>query len=211
MLVQRLRLQALRRYSRHMRKNAPVVPFSSALQSQSCPHLHNMMQFSSTSQSLMQAQPVTKGSPDSNHQESTDGNLISDHKDHRRIGTDQALFTFSPLSPGSPIFLPHGQRILSSLKKYLRAKYSEYGYEEVSTPLIFNKDLWIQSGHWENFHDDMYTLNPKHVVSPEETMVTPDIGLKPMNCPGHCLIFNSTFRTYRDLPFRIAEFSALHR
>jgi threonyl-tRNA synthetase len=116
-------------------------------------------------------------------------------------------------SPGSPILLPNGARIFNRLVDFLRKQYVRYGFQEVITPTIYKKALWATSGHLENYADDMYTVTS---TSPSRAEVTEggeeaEYGLKPMNCPGHCLIFASQQRSYRDLPIRYADFSPLHR
>ncbi|KAI8894967.1 hypothetical protein BC833DRAFT_602970 [Globomyces pollinis-pini] len=137
----------------------------------------------------------------------------AESRNHRTIGRKQDLFTFHPYSPGSPFFLPHGIRIIQKLKEFLRNEYKEFGFQEVVTPLIFSKELWEKSGHWQNYKEDMFTLasscdHHNHEDSNDgDTMYS----LKPMNCPGHCLLFNETVNSYRDLPLRFAEFSPLHR
>jgi threonyl-tRNA synthetase len=135
----------------------------------------------------------------------------------------QKLFTTSVYSPGSPIFLPHGTRIFNRLVQFLRDKYVRYGFDEVITPTIYKKALWAKSGHLENYAEDMFTvtsMSPTRVASnasatSSQDNATPteedEYGLKPMNCPGHCLIFASERRSYRDLPVRYADFSPLHR
>ncbi|KAH6650079.1 hypothetical protein F5144DRAFT_479463 [Chaetomium tenue] len=119
----------------------------------------------------------------------------------------------SVYSPGSPILLPNGARIFNRLIDFLRQQYVRYGFQEVITPTIYKKSLWAKSGHLENYSDDMYTVTS---TSPSRAEVTAggeeaEYGLKPMNCPGHCLIFASQTRSYRDLPIRYADFSPLHR
>lgn len=133
--------------------------------------------------------------------------------DHRSLGIQQKLFTTSIYSPGSPIFLPNGARIFNRLVEFLRKQYVRYGFEEVITPTIYKKALWAKSGHLENYGDDMYTVtgaSPSR-ADPSEAAEADEYGLKPMNCPGHCLIFASTVRSYRELPIRYADFSPLHR
>ncbi|KAI8072491.1 threonyl-tRNA synthetase [Gongronella butleri] len=124
-----------------------------------------------------------------------------------------------PYSPGSVFLLPHGTRIVQRLQEFLRREYRRYGYDEVMTPLIYKKDLWETSGHWENYMDDMFMVKggcshgddrDDHEQS-EEGEDGGVYGLKPMNCPGHCLIFDSKPKSYRDLPIRLADFSPLHR
>ncbi|KAJ2984659.1 hypothetical protein NUW58_g5946 [Xylaria curta] len=133
--------------------------------------------------------------------------------DHRQLGVQQELFTTSVYSPGSPILLPNGARIFNRLVEFLRRQYARYGFDEVITPTIYKKALWKKSGHLENYSDDMFTVTS---TSPSRSDAAKDseedeYGLKPMNCPGHCLIFASHLRSYRDLPIRYADFSPLHR
>ncbi|ORZ10906.1 hypothetical protein BCR41DRAFT_378283 [Lobosporangium transversale] len=106
------------------------------------------------------------------------------------FGKNQGLFATHPTSPGSAFMLPHGTRIVEKLMRFMRQQYRKYGFEEVMTPLMYKKELWETSGHWQNYKDDMF---------------------QPMNCPGHCLIFDMSNRSYKDLPIRYADFSALHR
>ncbi|KAK4181722.1 hypothetical protein QBC36DRAFT_317104 [Triangularia setosa] len=133
--------------------------------------------------------------------------------DHRALGLHQKLFTTSPYSPGSAFFLPAGTRIFNRLVTFLRNQYVRYGFEEVITPLIYKKNLWAKSGHLENYAQDMYTVTgARHAASEDlESDSDREYGLKPMNCPGHCLIFASQKRSFRDLPIRYADFSPLHR
>lgn len=122
-------------------------------------------------------------------------------RDHRKIGKDQELFFFNDLSPGSCFFLPHGTRIYNSLVELMRSEYFKRGYQEVISPNMYNSKLWETSGHWQNYKDDMFLLD----VEKEKW------ALKPMNCPGHCLIFDSRDRSYKELPIRMAEFGIIHR
>ncbi|KAL1407409.1 threonyl-tRNA synthetase [Vanrija albida] len=122
-------------------------------------------------------------------------------RDHRKIGKDQELWFFSELSPGSPFMLPHGKRIENALMKFVREEYHKRNFVEVGSPNMFNSKLWQTSGHWQHYAKDMFTLK----VEEEQ------FALKPMNCPGHCVIFASRDRTYRELPIRMAEFGVLHR
>jgi len=142
--------------------------------------------------------------------------------DHRKLGVQQGLFMTSKYSPGSPIFLPRGTLIFNRLVDFLRKQYVRYGFQEVITPTIYKKALWAKSGHLENYGDDMYsvtgyTSHRNTGCCDNEEGKEPDkdddgeYGLKPMNCPGHCLIFASENRSYRDLPIRYADFSPLHR
>ncbi|KAI8963649.1 hypothetical protein F5Y11DRAFT_356180 [Daldinia sp. FL1419] len=134
--------------------------------------------------------------------------------DHRQLGIRQELFTTSIYSPGSPILLPNGARIFNRLVEFLRKQYVRYGFDEVITPTIYKKALWKKSGHLDNYGDDMYTVtstSPSRSDSVNPGDEEDEYGLKPMNCPGHCLIFASQRRSYRQLPIRYADFSPLHR
>ncbi|KAI1752745.1 threonyl-tRNA synthetase [Xylaria castorea] len=133
--------------------------------------------------------------------------------DHRQLAVQQELFTTSIYSPGSPILLPNGARIFNRLVEFLRQQYTRYGFDEVITPTIYKKALWKKSGHLENYSDDMFTVTSTS-PSRKDTIEggeEDEYGLKPMNCPGHCLIYASQRRSYRDLPIRYADFSPLHR
>lgn len=143
--------------------------------------------------------------------------------DHRDLGVQQELFTTSIYSPGSPIFLPAGARIFNRLIEYLRRQYVRYGFQEVITPTIYKKALWAKSGHLENYAEDMFTVTSSSPARRDIPAANTDndgqsnpgeedeYGLKPMNCPGHCLIFAAHRHSYRDLPIRYADFSPLHR
>ncbi|KAK4542418.1 hypothetical protein LTR36_006875 [Oleoguttula mirabilis] len=122
-------------------------------------------------------------------------------RDHRKIGQEQELFFFHQMSPGSAFFLPHGMIIYNALQSYIRDEYWNRGYQEVNSPNMYNSALWKQSGHWQHYKDDMFTFE----VEKDEW------ALKPMNCPGHCLLFGHRERSYRELPMRIADFGILHR
>ncbi|KAI8944365.1 hypothetical protein F4801DRAFT_595004 [Xylaria longipes] len=131
----------------------------------------------------------------------------------RRAVATSELFTTSIYSPGSPILLPNGAKIFNRLVEFLRQQYARYGFDEVITPTIYKKALWKKSGHLENYGDDMFTVTSTSPSrrDPAEGGEEDEYGLKPMNCPGHCLIFASQQRSYRDLPIRYADFSPLHR
>ncbi|KAI0474827.1 threonyl-tRNA synthetase [Xylaria cf. heliscus] len=134
--------------------------------------------------------------------------------DHRDLAIKQELFTTSPYSPGCPILLPNGARIFNRLVEFLRQQYTRYGFDEVITPTIYKKALWRKSGHLQNYSDDMFTVTSTSLSRKEESSTggpQDEYGLKPMNCPGHCVIFASQRRSYRDLPIRYADFSPLHR
>lgn len=122
-------------------------------------------------------------------------------RDHRKLGRELQLFMFSEEAPGMPFYLPKGSFIRNELEQYSRELQDAAGYEEVRTPFIMNQRLWEQSGHWDHYHENMYFTNVDD---------TP-FALKPMNCPGHMLIYNSRLHSYRDLPVRMAEFGQVHR
>lgn len=122
-------------------------------------------------------------------------------RDHRLLGTKQELFFFHNLSPGSAFWLPHGARIYNKLMEFIKHQYWQRGYEEVISPNVFNLDLWHTSGHAQHYKDSMFIFD----VEGQEW------GMKPMNCPGHCLLFGHRLRSYRELPIRMADFGVLHR
>ncbi len=123
-------------------------------------------------------------------------------RDHRRIGADLDLFWFHAWAPGAPFYLPKGLVLFNTLVGYMRELNLKYGFEEVTAPLLFDVEIFKRSGHYEMF-PDMFKIG----ASGEDS----EVGVKPMNCPGHCLIFGSRKRSYRELPLRLAEFSRLHR
>ena len=124
-------------------------------------------------------------------------------RDHRRVGRDLDLFHFDEHSPGSPLWHPKGMVLYNQLEAVRRRENARRGYLEVKTPLIYDKALYITSGHWEKFRDNMFLI-------PGDTD-DQTYGIKPMNCPGHMLLFGSQLRSYRDLPIRYAEAAPLHR
>ena len=122
-------------------------------------------------------------------------------RDHRRLGRELELFTFHPLAPASPFFLPKGAILYNGLLSYLREEYRRRGYDEVITPQIYDAELFRISGHYDNYRDNMY------FTEIEER----EFGVKPMNCPGHHLLFKERLWSYRELPVRYADFGRLHR
>ena len=122
-------------------------------------------------------------------------------RDHHAIGRSQDLYFWHPNSAGSAFFLPAGARIYSKLMEFIRRQYRCRGYSEVLTPNMFSCDLWKTSGHYQKYKEDMFLLN----VEGQEW------GLKPMNCPAHCLMFDHSLHTYKELPIRFADFGVLHR
>jgi threonyl-tRNA synthetase len=124
-------------------------------------------------------------------------------RDHRKLGRELGLFWFHPWAPGEPFWLPKGTALVHQLGNYMRDVLFPAGYVEVRAPLVFNKALWETSGHWSHYRQNMFLIESEN----EEEKS----GLKPMNCPGHMLLFGSEVRSYRDLPMRIHEQSVLHR
>ena len=122
-------------------------------------------------------------------------------RDHRRLGPELDLFSFSPLAPASPFFHPKGAAVYNGLVEYVRELQAERGYGEVVTPQILDVELWHKSGHYENYKENMF------FTEVDERQ----FAVKPMNCPTHCLIFATRKRSYRDLPIRYADFGRLHR
>jgi threonyl-tRNA synthetase len=128
-------------------------------------------------------------------------------RDHRRLGTQLGLFMFHELAPGAPFWLPKGEDLYHTLSEAMRSLLLGEGYVAVRTPMLFDKKLWQTSGHWDHYREHMFHF--------EES--TPDgredhgVGLKPMNCPSHMLIFGSVKRSYRELPLRIHDQGVLHR
>jgi len=125
----------------------------------------------------------------------------AEKRDHRKLGVQLDLYEFKEESPGSPFFYPKGTVIYNALKDFMAREYRKRGYQEVITPLLYDKSLWEKSGHWKHFKDDMFILN----------IDNKEFALKPMNCPSHVLIYSSRLRSYKDLPLRIADFAPLHR
>ena len=122
-------------------------------------------------------------------------------RDHRRLGKDLGLFMFHQWAPGAPFWLGKGTTLYHTLANYMRAVLFPGGYQEVRTPLIFNKALWETSGHWEHYRENMFLVESESA----------EMGVKAMNCPGHMLVFGSEARSYRDLPLRFHEQTPLHR
>jgi threonyl-tRNA synthetase len=123
-------------------------------------------------------------------------------RDHRRVGRELGLFMFHPWAPGATFWLPKGTVLYNLLGNYMRDVLIPAGYQEVKAPIVFNKQLWIVSGHWEHYRDNMFLVRS----ADDEEM-----GLKAMNCPGHYLIYLSEMRSYKDLPIRFHEQTPLHR
>src|SRR5438046_1703422 len=122
-------------------------------------------------------------------------------RDHRKLGRELDLYVFHDVSPGAPVWLPHGWTLVRELERFVREVLDARGYQEISTPILVNKRLWEQSGHWEHFRENMFL-----VESEAQTF-----GLKPMNCPESTLVYRHALRSYRDLPLRFSDMGRLHR
>uniref|UniRef100_H0Z5V3 threonine--tRNA ligase n=1 Tax=Taeniopygia guttata TaxID=59729 RepID=H0Z5V3_TAEGU len=123
------------------------------------------------------------------------------NRDHRKIGKEQELFFFHDLSPGSCFFLPRGAFLYNTLVDFIRGEYRRRNFTEVVSPNVFNSKLWEASGHWQHYSENMFSFEVE-----KETF-----AIKPMNCPGHCLMFAHRPRSWRELPLRLADFGVLHR
>ena len=122
-------------------------------------------------------------------------------RDHRKLGRELGLFMMNEAGPGFPFFLPKGMVLKNTLIYYWREIHKKYGYVEVATPVILNRELWERSGHWDHYKNNMYTT-----VIDEQ-----DYAIKPMNCPGGMLVYESEPHSYRDLPLRVGELGLVHR
>jgi threonyl-tRNA synthetase len=128
-------------------------------------------------------------------------------RDHRRLGPELGLFTLRPESPGIPFWLPEGTVLLRLVEDEVREQLARRGYVEIKTPHILDEELWRRSGHWDNYREEMFFTEPERGAHGEERR----FALKPMNCPGACLVYGSERRSYRDLPLRLAEFGLVSR
>ncbi len=125
----------------------------------------------------------------------------AEKRDHKKIGKELGLFSFSDMAPGSAFFHDNGMKILNCLIDFWREKHKENKYKEIKTPIILNRKLWEQSGHWKLYKENMYTT-----IIDEE-----DYAIKPMNCPGGMIVYNEKKHSYRELPLRVAELGLVHR
>ena len=125
----------------------------------------------------------------------------AEKRDHRKIGKQLDLFHTQDEAPGMVFWHPKGWLLWQQIEQYMRNILKQNGYQEIRTPQILDKDLWVRSGHWENFRENMFTTHADER----------DFAIKPMNCPGHVQIFNQGLRSYRELPIRLAEFGSCHR
>ncbi|MBI1737538.1 MAG: threonine--tRNA ligase [Candidatus Rokubacteria bacterium] len=122
-------------------------------------------------------------------------------RDHRKLGRELDLYAFHDVSPGAPFWLPNGWTMVRELEKFVRESLDARGYSEISTPILVNKRLWEQSGHWEHYQDNMFKVEAEDEI----------FSLKPMNCPESTLVYRHALRSYRDLPLRFADMGRLHR
>jgi len=122
-------------------------------------------------------------------------------RDHRVLGKQLELFSFSEMGPGFAFMHPKGMLVWNEMLDFMRQMNRKYGYKEVRTPIILNEELWHRSGHWDNYKENMYFTKIDNV----------DYAVKPMNCPGGCLLYKTTRHSYRELPLRMAEFGMVHR
>ncbi len=122
-------------------------------------------------------------------------------RDHRKLGKDLDLFSLQEEGPGFPFFHPKGMVLRNQLEDYWRREHVKHGYQEIKTPIILNRDLWIRSGHWDHYQENMYFTKIDDM----------DYAVKPMNCPGSMLVYNRKIHSYRDLPLRICELGLVHR
>jgi threonyl-tRNA synthetase len=125
----------------------------------------------------------------------------AEKRDHRKLGRQLDLFHLREEAPGMVFWHPKGWTVWQQVEQYMRRAYQENGYQEVKCPIILDRSLWEKSGHWQNYKEHMFTTESEKR----------DFAIKPMNCPGHILVFNSNMRSYRDLPLRYGEFGSCHR
>ena len=125
----------------------------------------------------------------------------AEKRDHRKLGKLMDLFHTQEEAPGMVFWHDHGWTVYLQIQDYIRAKLREHGYQEVHTPQVIDRTLWEKSGHWDKFHDDMFTTDSENRT----------YAIKPMNCPAHIQIYNQGLKSYRDLPLRLAEFGSCHR
>lgn len=145
-------------------------------------------------------------------------------KSHMEIGRDLKLFFFDEVSPGSAFFLPHGSTLMNNLINFMKKLYKKYNYKEVSTPVLCDKQLWITSGHYDKYKENMFHIaNSHHLLTSlttsvifsksdsEESNKSNEFSMCPMNCPKHAIMYKHMNPSYRDLPLRLADFGVLHR
>ena len=134
----------------------------------------------------------------------------AEKRDHRKLGRELGIYTMDPLAGvGLPLYLPKGARIIRTMQEWLRRDLYERGYEEVITPHIYNADVWKMSGHYDFYHENMYFFEINE--GDEENPRMSEYGVKPMNCPGHVMLYKADLHSYRDLPLRYFEFGTVYR
>ena len=122
-------------------------------------------------------------------------------RDHRKIGKELGLFTISEYGPGFPFYLPNGLMLRRQIENWWYDIHDEYGYKLIKTPIMLSKELWLTSGHWDHYKENMYTTK----------IDDRDFAIKPMNCPGSILVYNNELHSYKDLPLRLGELGLVHR
>lgn len=134
----------------------------------------------------------------------------AEKRDHRKLGRELGIYMMDPMAGvGLPLYLPKGARVIRTLQEWLRRDLYERGYEEVITPHIYNADVWKTSGHYGFYHDNMYFFNINEGTEEEPRLS--EYGVKPMNCPGHVMLYKNELHSYRDLPLRYFEFGTVYR
>jgi threonyl-tRNA synthetase len=129
-------------------------------------------------------------------------------RDHRKLGPQLGLFMLRPEAPGMPFWLPHGTTLLRLIEGEVQAQLRKRGYQQIKTPQILDQELWHRSGHWDNYRENMFFAEPS---ASDRDAAERSYAVRPMNCPGACLVFGSDRRSYRDLPMRLAEFGLVSR
>ncbi len=132
-------------------------------------------------------------------------------RDHRKLGKELDLFSFNPVAPGMPFFHPKGAVLYNTLIEMMRGYYRALGFDEVITPQVVDFELYKRSGHSDNYRENMYAAAPAGRLAADQDDAAREYGIKPMNCPGHMLLFAEHKRSYRELPLRLADFGRLHR
>ena len=125
----------------------------------------------------------------------------AEKRDHRKLGKQLDLFHLQDNAPGMVFWHPKGWTMWLEIEKYMRQMFQDFGYQEIKTPTVLDKGLWEKSGHWDTYHENMFTTASENR----------EYAVKPMNCPGHVQVFNNNLHSYRDLPLRLAEFGSCHR
>ncbi len=134
----------------------------------------------------------------------------AEKRDHRKLGRELDIFMMSDMAgAGLPLYLPHGARIIRTLQEWLRKELYRRGYEEVITPHIYKSDVWKTSGHYDYYRDNMYFFNINEGTGEQPRYS--EYGVKPMNCPGHVMLYGNSIHSYKDLPVRLFEFGTVYR